>query len=129
MSNPQIQVVGADGLVTGLGGGTAKFQFENLVGTVQTVKATGGTLYAFYAINNQAATAAYIQVFDVAGTVTLGTTIPDLQVYAAALSVVFIPIPSQLGVNFSNAIKCASTTAVRGNTGSASGVYVYALYA
>lgn len=110
----------------------SKINFPNLAGTIATVPGQGArVLYALYVINNQASLTAYVQVFDIAAAtgVTLGTTVPDGQIAVAALTMAFLPIPSTAGVLFTNGIQIASTTTISGSTGSAAGVYVYALYA
>lgn len=110
----------------------SKVNFVNLAATVQTIPGQGArVLYALYVINTQAATTAYIQAFDVAAAsgVTLGTTVPDLQISVLGATAAFFPIPSTAGVAFGNGIQLASTTLVSGSVGSANGVYVYALFA
>lgn len=109
-------------------GGATQANFVNLAGTVQAIKASAGTLYAVQMWNGTGATA-FGQIFNVAtGSVTLGTTVPDLQFACPTLTYCFAPIPSTIGVNFATAISVASTTTVSGASGSASGVYLYAQY-
>jgi hypothetical protein len=115
---------------------TLKWNFPNLVGTVQTILPVGTgqagprVLYALYVLNTQTSLAAFVQLFDLASAsgVTLGTAVPDLQMEVAGSTAAFFPIPSTVGVAFTNGIQIASTTTVSGSTGSATGVYVYALY-
>ena len=105
-----------------------KWNFPNLVGTPQQIKAGPTVLYGLYVLNTTAATC-FVQVFDQAqGGVTPGTTVPDLQISCLTVAAAFIPIPSTAGVQFNAGIQVISTTAVSGGTGSASGVFVYALY-
>ena len=81
--------------------------------TVTTIKASAGNLGSIICGNTNAAME-YLQLFDVAGTVTLGTTPPDW----------IVPIPSTnvggvilvVGLNFANAIKVAATTTATGST-------------
>lgn len=109
-------------------GGATKANFVNLAGTVQSIKSSAGTLYGVQVWNGTGATA-FLQLFNVAtGSVTLGTTVPDLQFVCPTLTYCFAPIPSTIGTDFATAISVASTTAVSGASGSASGVYLYAQY-
>lgn len=94
-------------------GGTPVFQAA-LSTTVQTVVSGAHVLTAVSCANaNQTATNfAYVQIFDVSGTVTLGTTVPN-QSY-------FVPANSPgggtgLNVAFANAIKVAATTTASGS--------------
>jgi hypothetical protein len=103
----------------------SKILFRDL-GAVQTIKASGGILFAIRIENNQAA-AAWIQIFD-ATAPSLGTTNPDIEKLVPANSSADIPLPAN-GVLFATAIKIASTTAEKGNTGSAAGVQAFAMYA
>jgi hypothetical protein len=81
--------------------------------TVTTIKTAGGNLGAIICANTNAVMG-YVQLFDVAGTVTLGTTPPDW----------FVPVPPTnvggiilvVGLNFANAIKAAATTTATGST-------------
>lgn len=96
-----------------------------LVATVATVKGSAGQLGG-YIVYNPNATVAYIQVFDVAGAVTLGTTRPNL----------VIPVPPTSGANiefgkgiaFANAIKIAATTTDSGSTAPGTGLTVTVVY-
>lgn len=99
-----------------VGTGYDKYSFGALVGTVQTIKGTAATLGGYY-LFNPAATACYIQMFDVATatTVTLGTTVPDQSLGIPAGSAANIP-PVSPGVNWVNGIKIASTTTRLGST-------------
>lgn len=130
-----VGVVGAANVLTvnsvntaSIVGGATKANFVNLAGTVQSIKSSAGTLYAVQVWNGTGATA-FLQLFNVAtGSVTLGTTVPDLQFVCPTLTYCFAPIPSTIGTDFATAISVASTTAVSGASGSASGVYLYAQY-
>lgn len=81
--------------------------------TVATIKASAGELGTYNCANTNS-TFAYIQVFDVSGTVTLGTTAYNY----------LIPLPPSSagnvewanGIHFANAIKVAATTTATGST-------------
>lgn len=94
--------------------------FNNALSTtVQTVKASAGTL-VFFEASNANTSDAFLQVFDVSGTVTLGTTTPT-QSYllpAGASSTLRGGVERVFvgPVNFANAIKIAATTTPTGNT-------------
>jgi hypothetical protein len=97
------------------------------VATVTAVKSSAGNIYGIQVLNGSAA-ACFVQIFDVAtGSVTLGTTVPDMQVRVAANSYATIPVPA-VGIEFGTAISIASTTGASGDTASAAGVDVYIQY-
>lgn len=103
-----------------------KYSFGGLVGTVQTVKATRALLGGYY-IFNPAGTVCYLQIFNTAGTVTLGTTVPALSLGLPAGGAANIPATDP-GVLFENAIKLASTTTRTGNTPCGTGMDVNIWY-
>lgn len=106
--------------------GMSKGKLRDL-GSVQAIKASAGTLYSLHIENNQGA-AAWIQIFDLAtGSVTLGTTNPDWELLVPANSSKDLIVTNQ-GVPFGTAISIASTTAEKGNTGSAAGVEIFYTY-
>lgn len=92
----------------------AKKALPALSTTVTAVKSTGPARLNALICGNTNASMEYVQVFDVAGTVTLGTTPPDW----------IIPIPATnsggliliYGLDFVNAIKVAATTSATGST-------------
>jgi hypothetical protein len=85
---------------------------DGLSTTVQTVAGSAATLTAYYCANPNTA-AAYVQIFDISGTVTLGSSTPKWSIRippndgAANLSM--------LGLAFVNAIKVAATTTATGS--------------
>lgn len=84
--------------------------------TVQTVVASGPHVLTLVSCSNANQTAtnfAYVQVFDVSGTVTLGSTAPNIFFYVGANS----PGGSnQINATFTNAIKVAATTTATGSS-------------
>jgi hypothetical protein len=97
-----------------------------LTNTVVSAKASAGQLYGYFWYNPNA-TAAYIQVFNVAsGSVTLGSTTPSY--------VITIPATSGANVEFSNgiahstAISYAATTAATNSTAPSSSLTGFMLY-
>lgn len=107
---------------------TAGSPIRNLAATVKAIKSAAGVLYGLQILNNQGA-ACYVQVFDAAvASVTLGTTLPDLEVLVAANSYLNVPLPA-FGVPFGNAIAVASTTLEGGSVGSAAGVMLFPQWA
>lgn len=97
-----------------VGADATAYTFSALVGTVQTVKSTAGSLVGWY-LFNPAATTCYIQIFDTAGSVTLGTTAPALSFGLPAGGAANVG-SNMSGVAFANAIKIASTTTRAGST-------------
>lgn len=98
-----------------------------LVGTVQTVKATAGTIGGYFVLNS-AATICYLQIFDVATatTVTLGTTVPTISLgFPAGAAGNLLSAP---GVRFNNGIKIAATTTRAGAVACGTGMDVNIWY-
>ena len=87
--------------------GWTPFLANNLGTTVVTVKSGAGELGAYHCVNPNT-TLAYVQIFDTAGAVTLGTTVPVLSLG--------LPISDggnlewTMGIHFANAIKVAATS-------------------
>ena len=81
--------------------------------TVTTVKGGAGELGAYHCLNPNSS-AAYVQIFDTAGAVTLGITVPALS----------LGLPANdggnlewgMGVHFANGIKVAVSTTATGST-------------
>jgi hypothetical protein len=104
-----------------------KSKQRNLGALVQ-IKSTPGAIKAIHVENTQAATAAWIQVFDALNAnITLGTTTPDLEKLVAAVSSADFVIPTD-GIDFTTAIAIASTTAEGGGSTSAAGVMCWVQY-
>jgi hypothetical protein len=90
--------------------GSAPVLANGLVNTsTKTIKSTAGVVVWAQCINTGSAVA-YIQLFDVAGAVTLGTTVPKMSIGIPA-NTTQNPMYAQsfeLGVKFVNAIKVAA---------------------
>lgn len=87
----------------------------NALGTsVTTVKASAGRLVYLHCWNPNAA-AAYVQVFDISGSVTLGTSTPKLSMAVPPTNSNGFVLPLQ-GIAFANAIKAAATSTATGST-------------
>lgn len=106
-------------------GGYDKFKDAALNATVVTIKASAGKLGGYYIYNPNSAVA-YVQIFDVVGTVTLGTTSPDMILGIPATSAA--NLDSGAGINFANAIKIAATTTATGSTGNSTALVATAWY-
>lgn len=112
-------------LQTGIPSGKAKLR--NMNASATAVKTSAAILYGLFLYNNSGAIA-YVQVFDaLAGGVTLGTTVPDMEFELAIGAQLQIPFPDE-GVAFTTALTAYSTTAPQGSTGSAAGVSGTALF-
>ena len=94
---------------------------DGLTTVVQTVKSLPGTLGGWYIYNPNAAVT-YVQIFDISGTVTLGTSVPKLSIGVPPGSAANVEISE--GVAFFTAIKIAATTTAKGNSAPVSGVDV-----
>jgi hypothetical protein len=81
--------------------------------TVTTVKGSAGELGAYHCLNPNAS-AAYVQIFDTAGAVTLGSTVPVLSLGLPASD--GGNLEWTMGIHFANGIKVAATTTATGST-------------
>lgn len=96
-------------------GGATPLTTAALSTTVTAIKASAGSLYMLRCYNPNA-TAAYVQVFNVAsGSVTLGTTTPVQSYGIPATSAGGVAL-SPVGMAFSTAISYAATTTATGST-------------
>lgn len=85
-----------------------------LTATAQAVKASAGTLGGWY-IYNPNATATYVIIYNTAqGSVTVGTTNPQMVLCIPATSAANVEFGN--GINFTTAISVAATTTGGGNT-------------
>lgn len=95
-----------------------------LVATKQTIKASAGNLYGYYAYNPEAAVT-FVHFYNT-DTVTVGTTSPQMTIAIPAGSAANLALP--YGISFSTAISCAATTTAGGNSAPATGVSLVAWY-
>lgn len=94
--------------------------------TAQAVKAGAGTLYNLEVSNPNGADA-WIQLFDVAaGSVTVGTTVPNQSFFVPAGGAMDKVFP--VGIAFATAITYACTTTATGSGNPATGLVVNAVY-
>jgi len=101
-----------------------KVSVRNLAATVTQLAGGPSNLKSITVVNSSAA-AAFVQFFDLApGSVTLGTTVPILEVEVASGGTVGIAYPGDSALLFGVAISVASTTLDGGSVGSAAGVSV-----
>jgi hypothetical protein len=105
-------LIGDVGIQGRTSGGLTMWRDVDLDETAVVVKASAGQIYTIIAINLKATTL-YLQLYDVAqGSVTVGTTTPDLTIPLPANSTtgagVAISIPQ--GIAFATAITAACTT-------------------
>jgi hypothetical protein len=101
-------------------------KFRDL-GLQQSVKAAAGVLFGVQIINDSGATC-YVQVFNAAAGVTLGTEEPIMEFRVATAAQENPPIPAR-GIAFGTGIRIASTTLEKGSVASAAGVMVFVQYA
>jgi hypothetical protein len=94
------------------GNGWTPFLANNLT-AVLTVKSSAGALGAYHCLNPNA-TAAYVQIFDTNGAVTLGSTVPVLSLGLPASDGGNLEWTQ--GIHFANGIKVAATTTATGST-------------
>ncbi len=100
-------------------GGASKVKYAAQTTTVQTVKGSAGKLLGWY-LYNPNSSVAYVQIFDVSGAVTLGTTAPDLTLGIPAGSAA--NLMDAVGLDFANAIKIACTTTATGSSAPSTGL-------
>jgi hypothetical protein len=84
-----------------------------LSNTVTTIQSSGPKKLDLYECYNPNGSAAYVQVFDISGTVTLGTSTAKNVFGIAANSRGGL---AAMGLTYSNAIKVAATTTATGST-------------
>lgn len=83
-----------------------------LTNTATSVKGGPGLTQALLC-NNPNGSVVFVQIFDVVGTVTVGTTPPKLSIPLPASTTTLV---GGLNVNMFNAIQVAATTAITGGT-------------
>jgi len=94
--------------------------------TVRTILSSASGLFGGYYVYNPNSSVAYLQVFDVSGTVTLGTTLPDMTFGIPASAAANLEISQ--GVPMTNAIKLACTTTSTGSSAPGTGLDVTIFY-
>lgn len=102
---------------------------SDLVGTAIAVKASSAVLYEAELDNTANAAASYFKVYNTAvGSVTVGTTVPDMVVMVPASTKITLVLPS--GVTFGTALTVCATTAggTVGSTGPTSDFAVKLVY-
>lgn len=105
-------------------GGTGNALLTN---TPVSVKASAGELRGLDFVNT-GASAAYVQIFDVAsGSVTLGTTVPKMSKWVPAGGAWEEKFGDD-GIQFSTAITVAATTTTTGSTAPATGIIANIVY-
>ena len=95
------------------------------------IKSTGGRLY-YLDLQSKNAADTWVQIYDEAGAITVGTTTAKLSILVPASDgtlysgrTVEMPVSP---IKFDNSIKFACTTSVDGNTAPSSDIIVNALY-
>lgn len=109
--------------------GSILFTDTDNAGTVVGVKASSAVIYAIDIDNSANAATTFVKLWNVAsGSVTIGTTPPDMIIPVPASTRLPIPIPS--GITFATAVTVASVTAAgtAGSTGPTSDVIVRLVY-
>ena len=93
------------------------------------VKASSTTIYAIDVDNSANAAATFTKLWNVAsGSVTVGTTAPDMIILAPANTRVGIPIPQGLAFGTALTIASLTTAGTAGTTGPTSDVIVRIVY-
>ncbi len=93
-------------------GGLSFFNDLDLDETAVAVKASAGQIYGWSISNENATNARYVQIFNVAaGSVTVGTTTPDMVLKIPAASGSNFN-PGGIGIAFGTAITVAATTGI-----------------
>jgi len=103
-------------------GGMTRFRNTALSNTAVAVKASAGNLYYFHIQNTNSADS-YLQLYNVAqGSVSVGTTTPDLTLAVPAGGVLDTPLT--FPYSFSTAITIAATTTITGGSAPSTGLLV-----
>ena len=109
--------------------GATLFTDTDLAATVQSIKGSSGTIYAIDIDNTANAAKTFVKLWNVAsGSVTVGTTAPDLIIPVPASTRSVIQIPA--GLLFDTAISAAAVTTAgtAGTTGPTSDVIARVVY-
>jgi len=109
---------------------TNLFQDTSNANVVVSVKASAGTLYVIHVDNSaNAGAASYVKLFDSAGAVTLGTTVPDWVIKVPGAFVGNVLIATS-GLVFANGLQVATVTAggTAGTTSPTGAVIVRIVY-
>lgn len=109
--------------------GSILYTNTDSTGTKDAVKASSAVIYAIDVDNAANASAVYTKLWNTAsGSVTVGTTAPDMVILVPASTRISIPIPS--GVTFGTAITVATVTTAgtAGTTDPTSDVIVRLVY-
>lgn len=109
--------------------GSILFTDTDNAGTVIGVKASSAVIYAIDIDNASNAATTFVKLWNTAsGSVTIGTTAPDMIIPVPASTRVSIPIPQ--GITFATAVTVASVTTAgtAGSTGPTSDVIVRLVY-
>lgn len=109
--------------VPGTTGGLTKYRNTALSNTATAVKASAGGLYYIHVYNSNT-TDCFLQIYDAAaGSVTVGTTTPDMTLCVPAGGVLDTPMDGS-ALGFSTAITIAATTTITGGTAPSTGFLV-----
>ena len=103
--------VNSDGSIDTLAVPQTPFFDDDGDNTVQTIKDSAGILQFLEVQNPNNNSDAYIQLFDEAGTITVGTTAPKLSLLVPRNGA----MDKFFNINFANSIKYACTTTVTGS--------------
>ena len=109
---------------------TFLFTDTDLAETKAAVKASSATIYAIDVDNAANAAATYLKLYNAAsGSVTVGTTTPDVIILAPANTRISIPIPQGLAFGTALTAACLTGAGTAGTTGPTSDVIVRIVYA
>ena len=109
--------------------GSVLFTDTDNAGTIVSVKGSSGLIYSIDIDNSANAATTFTRIWNTAsGSVTVGTTAPDMIIPVPASTRICVQIPA--GITFGTAISCASptTAGTAGSTGPTSDVIVRIVY-
>lgn len=89
---------------------TNLFKDTGCTNSAVAIKASSGTLYAIYVDNSLNAAVTYLKLYDTAGAVVVGTTVPDFVFKVPGLFVGNILIATS-GIAFTSGLQSAALTA------------------
>jgi len=109
---------------------TFLFTDTDLAEVKAAVKASSATIYAIDVDNSANASPSYLKLYNAAsGSVTVGTTTPDVIIMAPANTRIDIPIPAGLVFGTALTAACLTGAGTAGTTGPTSDVTVRIVYA
>ena len=121
----------------GFASGLNLFQDTANTNSAKTVKGSAGTLFSLYLNNTPNVAITYVQMFDSAGAISLGSTAPDWVFKIPASTALMIQLANGTvstnivaagGIAFASGLQVACTTTANGSTGVGTALTIQIIY-